>query len=81
MTTADQLRQFIAREFRWDRPESELTDDYPVLDTGVIDSVGIYQIVSFIETDLGVQIEDEELLADNFRDVASIAQLVDAKRG
>ncbi len=80
MSTQDQLRQFIAREFRWDRPVTELTDDYPLLERGVIDSVGIFQIVAFIETDLGVKVEDEELLADNFQDIASIAQLVEAKR-
>lgn len=78
MTTEDMLRSFIVDELRWDRGES-LPSDYPLLTNGVVDSLGILSLVSFIESTFGVQILDEELVPEHFETVASIAGLIDAK--
>jgi acyl carrier protein len=78
--TTDQLRTFIIKELSFDGSPDELTDDYPLIDRGVLDSLGIFQVVSFIEGELGVAIQDEELVRDNFGTLRDIGALVESKR-
>jgi acyl carrier protein len=44
-----------------------------------IDSLGLIRLVAFLEDDLKVKIEDDELLADNFSTARNIAKLINAK--
>jgi len=44
-----------------------------------IDSLGLIRLVAFIESDLNVKIEDEELLADNFATGRDLANLINPK--
>ena len=80
MTTADALREFISRDLPGGRPVAELTDDLPLIDERVVDSLGIFQLVSFIESDLGVVIGDDEVVRENFETIGTLAAFVDAKR-
>jgi len=44
-----------------------------------IDSLGLIRLVAFLESDLNVRVEDEELLADNFATGRNLAQLINPK--
>jgi acyl carrier protein len=44
-----------------------------------IDSLGVIRLVAFLETDLGIRVEDEELIADNFATLRKISQLLAIK--
>lgn len=81
MTTQDQLREFIIQEVAPDGVEDHLTDDLPLIENGVVDSLGIFHIVSFLEREFGVEILDEELVPEHFGTIGSIARLVESKRG
>ena len=56
-----------------------VSDDHPLLDTGLIDSMGIFDLVSQLEEECGVKIEDHELVPENFNSINNIAALVDQK--
>ncbi len=45
-----------------------------------IDSLGLIRLVAFMESDLGVRIEDEELLAENFATLRSLGNLLEKKK-
>ena len=45
-----------------------------------IDSLGLIRLVAFLESDLGIRIEDEELLAENFATLRSLGELLDKKK-
>jgi acyl carrier protein len=79
METKEALRKFIAAELKWDRPEAELTDDYPLLEREVVDSLGIFKIISFVESEFDVEVDDDELVADNFATIEAISTLVGSK--
>jgi acyl carrier protein len=74
------LRDFILRELNWNGRREELTDDYPLIRRRVLDSLGIFQVVSFVESEFGVEILDEELVPDHFGTIAGIARLVESKQ-
>ena len=46
----------------------------------MIDSLGVMEVVDFIEQQYGISIEEEEMLVDNFKTLASISSLVDRKQ-
>jgi acyl carrier protein len=76
----DRLRSFIVEELRYEGDPKDLTDDYPLLEKGVIDSAGIFQVVAFVETEFGVEIADEELVPEHFGTLGGIGRLVESKR-
>lgn len=79
MSIKDQIRDYIASELGWDKPASELPDDYQLLEKDIVDSLGIFKIITFIEEEWDVEVEDDELVPENFQSVNSIADLVAAK--
>lgn len=80
MTTADALREFISRELANGSTPAELTDDFPLIQGKVIDSLGIFQLVSFVEDEFGVEIRDDEVLLQNFETIAALADFIKKKR-
>jgi acyl carrier protein len=75
----DEVRDFITREAGWTGDRELLTPDYHLIDNGVLDSMGIFQLVTYLEDHLGVEIPDEELVPDNFESIAAIGRLVAGK--
>jgi len=71
-----EVRNFILENFL---PEKELSDDDSLLETGVIDSTGILEIVSFIQNTCGFIFEDEDLIPDNLDSIEKIAAFVTRK--
>lgn len=76
MDIEDRLRSFIVEELGYSGDPSALDDDYPLIDNQVIDSLGIFQILSWLESELGVEIPDEDLVPDNFGSIGAITRLV-----
>ena len=77
----DKVRTYIIEELNWTGEPKELTSDYALLDRHVLDSLGLFQLVGFLESEFGVVIDDEELVPDHFGTLGDIAQLVETKRG
>jgi acyl carrier protein len=44
-----------------------------------IDSLGLIRLVAFLESDLGIRVEDEELISDNFANLRSLGALLASK--
>jgi acyl carrier protein len=80
MSVHTRLREFIGEELGHRGDAAELTDEYPLIEREAIDSMGILRLVSFIEDEFGVVIDDEDLLVENFATIGDIARLVDSKR-
>jgi acyl carrier protein len=72
------LRDFIRRQFLFDET-AELGDADPLF-PDVIDSLGVMEVVDFVEATYEVSIDEDDLLADNFASLEAIGALVDRKR-
>jgi acyl carrier protein len=77
MMSTDKVRDFIVDELRWGGDRAALTDDYPLLENHVIDSLGLFRIVDFLESQYGVEIDDRELLPQNFATLSAIVALAE----
>lgn len=51
-----------------------------LLDSGLIDSTGILELVSFLEAEFGIVVPDEDVIPAHFETVQAITTFVDAKR-
>ena len=83
MTSAEQaVRKYIATEIMSGEDEASLDLDYPLLDTGVIDSLDLQKLVVFLETQFDVTVDDDELVPENFHSIRAIGSMVErlAKR-
>lgn len=67
------VREFLSHEIVFD--DRELSDETPLLN-GLVDSVGLMELVSFIEDEFAVPIDFSDVEPTNFRTVNDIARLV-----
>jgi acyl carrier protein len=76
----DQLRQFVERQFPLAR-KNGFTNDTNWLQNGAIDSLGILDLVHFLESEFSVLVSDEELVPENFQSLSSVTDFVSRKIG
>lgn len=76
-STAARIRTFLTQHFPMTR---SVSDEEPLLGNGFIDSLGILEVVTFLEREFGMSIADEELLPENFGSIASLSTFVERKR-
>ena len=62
------IREFIQSEIMYEDPSASLQDDTPLLGS-VMDSLGLMQLVAFLEEEFDVEIDDADVTVDNFRTV------------
>jgi acyl carrier protein len=78
-TTAARIRGFIVHQFPLARQRA-VGDEDPLLRTGIIDSLGILEVVSFLESEFSITVDDEELVPESFESIATMTRFVDRKR-
>jgi acyl carrier protein len=77
MHVRDRVRRFISDSFLID----EFADDDSFLAAGIIDSLGVMQLVSFLESEFGIQVAEAELVPDNLDSVAKVTGYLSRKLG
>jgi acyl carrier protein len=73
-----QIRKFILDKFPLARKQ-QIKDSDPLLESGVLDSLGVLDLVSFVEQEFSVHVADEELVPENFQTIDRIAAFVESK--
>ena len=73
------IRSFILRKFPAAR-KNAITDDSPLLESGVIDSLGMLDVVAFLEDSFNIKVLDEELIPENFANIHRMAAFAEKKR-
>ncbi|MEM7292909.1 MAG: acyl carrier protein [Pseudomonadota bacterium] len=77
-TTESRVHQFVLETFPLARSKS-VAPDTSLVNTGIVDSMGILEQVMFIETEFSVVLSDEDVVADNFDSINSIAEFINSK--
>ena len=73
------IRRFILKHFPLARKQSSIEDDSHLLNSGIIDSLGVLDLVNFIEEEFKITISEEDLLPGNFESIACMAAFVQSK--
>lgn len=73
------VREFLRSNLGGSAGDASLSRDESLLDSGLLDSASILEIVSFLEERFDFTIADEDLVPENFETIASIERLVEAR--
>ena len=49
------------------------------MDNGIIDSLGVLELVSFIEDSFGIEVKDEELIPENLDSISNLLRYIEKK--
>ena len=75
----EQIRNFIIENFLFGESGNDLKKTDSFLESGIIDSTGVLELVSFIEETYAFQVEDEELIPENLDSIANVIAYVQRK--
>ena len=76
---ANSLRQFVKETFLFGQ-EVTFSDDDSFLETGIIDSTGTMELVTFIENEYRLTLEDDELVPENLDSINNLVRFICSKR-
>jgi acyl carrier protein len=74
------LREFLQSSFLYMRPGFVLHDGDSLMQKGVVDSMGVVEVLSFLQESFGVAVDDEELTEQNLGSVSAIVRFVASKQ-
>jgi acyl carrier protein len=75
------IRAFIATNLLYNSDGFPYADDASFLREGIIDSLGVVELVAFVQKQFGVTVAQHEVVPDNFDSVAKLAAFVRRKLG
>lgn len=72
------IREFIVANFLFG-DAGELRDDTSFLESGIVDSTGILELISYLEETFAIAIADDELVPENLDSISRVAAFVARK--
>ncbi len=78
MNYLQEVRDFVVSNLCFG-DASLLQDSASFLDTGIVDSTGILELVAFLEQKFGIKIEHEEMIPENLDSVEKVARFLERK--
>lgn len=73
------IREFIVDNFLFREDRETVSDTESLLENGLMDSTGVLELVAFLESDIGIEIEDNEIVPENFDSIENISNYANAK--
>jgi len=73
------INDYVSQELIPDPALLPLADETPLLDSGILDSLGLLRLVVFLEEQFGITMDDADLLPENFATVNSICAYLRAR--
>lgn len=75
-----EIRAFLSENFPLSA-SGTVDGDQSLVESGVIDSLGVLELVEFLDEKYGLQIAEEELVPENLDSIARIVRFVSSKLG
>ena len=71
-----EIKTFINSEILDGDFDVQLTDDTHLIDAGIIDSMGIMKLLTYLEDTFSIKIDGDDLVPENFESIDAICGLV-----
>ena len=75
------INDYITREFVQDATLLPLGNTTSLLETGILDSLGLLRLVFFIQERFGITVDDVDLIPENFDSVDAICTYLRSRDG
>lgn len=74
-----QLRSFILENYLFTDDQSALDDDSSFLDGGILDSMGILELIDYLDESFSIKVEGDELVPDNLDSINNLMAFIGSK--
>jgi acyl carrier protein len=81
MNITEELRTFVIDNFLFGQADASLSDETSFLETGIIDSTGLLELIAFVERTYEIRLDDAELIPDNLDSLARLTAFIGRKLG
>ncbi len=81
VNTNQRIRNFLSENFTLSDDGFTLGDDASLLEAGIVDSTGVLEVIMFVEETFQIQVEDHEIVPDNFDSVDKMVAYIESKMG
>lgn len=78
-TIPAQIRQFVDENLLFGKGTEALRDSDSFLEQGIIDSTGVLELVTFIESQFSISVRDDELVPQNLDSIESLVTFIESK--
>ena len=78
-TLNDELRMFIIENIMYGQNTKPLTDRSSFLESGIIDSTGVLELINYLETRFSIHVADEDLVPKNLDSITGLIQFIERK--
>jgi acyl carrier protein len=75
----DELKGFISANYLFGDDSRMPADEESLLETGVLDSTGVLELIEFLEEQYGVEVSETETVPENLGSIANLTRFVTAK--
>lgn len=79
MERRGQIRQFVLQNFLFSDNEAAIGDEDPLIRSGVVDSIGIHELILFLEQSFRISVSPEEMTPAIFDSIRSVDEFVARK--
>jgi len=73
-----EIRKFIAEKFLFGE-DNNLPSDASLLEAGIIDSTGVLELISYLEEQFKIKVDDDELVPENLDTIAGVCRFLSKK--
>jgi len=77
----EKIKSFIQDNFLLGDKNRVIKEDESFLQSGIIDSTGVLELVNFIEETYKIKVEDEELIPENLDSIKNLIAYIKRKLG
>lgn len=70
------IKEFIVEEFAHDVAADQLTDDLDLIASGIVDSLGLLRLITWLGARYDIPIDDVDITESDFATVAAIGRFV-----
>jgi acyl carrier protein len=74
-----ELREFITSSFLFGDSSRQVDDDVSLIESGIVDSTGILELIEFLEEHYGINVTETETVPDNLGSIANLTRFVVSK--
>jgi acyl carrier protein len=79
MNTKIILEQFIVNELLMSQHQDKIESDTSLISSGILDSLSLIRLITFVEEHFKIIVEDEEVIPDNFETIHALDMLISRK--
>ncbi len=79
MSIESSIREFILENYLFTDDGTLLENDVSLIDTGVVDSTGILEVIEFIQNEFKIKVEDDEMIPENLDSVNRVVAYLGRK--